>query len=859
MLEKLVKVIFWDESEKKVQKYRKMVLEIREIEKSYEGLSLDDVKLKTAEFKSKFEGLDFRNKEDLEKINQILEEIKFEAFALVSYTAWLIKGQTFEIEYFWGKKENYIWNMAHYDVQLIWGLVLHDWNISEMRTWEGKTLVATLPLYLNALTWNTVHLVTTNDYLADRDAKEMWILYSALWLTTWIVRSWAYFEEKSEAYKCDIIYATNNELGFDYLRDNMAVDKSRQVQWSLFFAVVDEVDSILIDEARTPLIISQASNEPTDKYLKFAKIASTLVNEEDYKIDEKAKTAVLTENWVRKIEKILWVENIYTGDNYNDVHHIENSLRARTVYQKDIDYIVVDWNVMIVDETTWRVMPGRRFWDWLHQALEAKEWVEIQQESTTMASNTFQNYFRLYSKLSWMTWTAKTEEEEFYKVYGLEVITVPTNKLVQREDKIDLLFKSEVWKFKYLVKYIKELNESGRPILIWTISVSKSEYLSDLLKKEWIKHNVLNAKNHALEAEIISNAGQKWAITIATNMAWRWTDIKLWVWVAELWGLIIIWTEKHDSRRIDNQLRGRSGRQWDPGMTQFFVSPQDEIMRRFWGEMLFKVFSSPLFASIPEDEPLLESKSLTSKITWIQKQAEWNNFDHRKHLLEYDDVINKHREIIYEKRNKILYSDNLNDYYADMIKNQVAKHVKTDLSKHMYDESPAEIISEVNKFLSFEVISEKDINYEVFKNTQDISVISYMLASAVVDNMDKIKSKFDDIKHYTMLQRDILLKVMDELWISHINKMSGLRSEVSFAGYAQKNPLVEYKSKSYTAFVSLIWDIEFNSVKRFFSIRRRDEIENDPTRISKSESDKIKNELKKAWAFKSSDKETHRI
>jgi len=849
MFEWFLNSLFWDISTKRVNEYKGIVEQIREKQNSYSGMSLDDVKMKTAEFKSRFEWLDYKNEIDAEKISEILEEIKIDAFALVAYTASLINWETFDIEYAWWKKDKYTWNMQHYDVQLIWWLVLHNWDIWEMKTWEGKTLVATLPLYLNALSWNTVHLVTANDYLADRDAKEMWVLYRALWLTVWVIWHSQSLEDKKKAYNSDIVYATNNELGFDYLRDNMARNKDFQVQTELFFAVVDEVDSILIDEARTPLVVSAPDNEPTTKYLKFAKLAMSLVNEEDYKVEEKWKNAVLTEAWIKKLEWMLWVENIYTSAHYNDVHHIENALKAMTVYKKDIDYIMNNWEVMIVDETTWRVLPWRRFSDWLHQALEAKEWVEIKQESITLASTTFQNYFRLYHKLSWMTWTAKTEEEEFMKIYGLDVIVIPTNKPTIREDKSDLLFKSEAWKYKYLLRLIKDLNESWRPILIWTISVAKSEYLSKMLKNEKIEHNVLNAKNHAFEAEIVANAWQKWAITIATNMAWRWTDIKLWEWVKELWGLIIIWTEKHDSRRIDNQLRGRSWRQWDPWMTQFLVSPQDDIMSKFWWDKLFAIFNSPAFASIPDDEPLQESKLLTSRLNSIQKQVEGHYFDHRKYLLEYDDVINVHRQIIYNRRNKALHSDNLEQEFTEMIESQVSKFVISDLTQHKFDESPFIIVKKVNEFLGFSVIDVSDFDLEKFRNTSEISLIAKMVSEAVSKNMHKIKEKFDKDEHYFDIQKRIILQTIDELWVTHINKMSSLRSEVSFVWYAQKNPLIEYKNKAYQMFEWLIDEIEFKSVKAFFSIRRKDEVEEfNPSNVksedvSEKEAEEILKEL----------------
>ena len=456
-----------------------------------------------------------------------------------------------------------------------------------MKTGEWKTLVATLPAYLNALTGNPVHIVTVNDYLASRDSEEMGVLYKTLGLTVWVVNNGQDNITKKEAYTSDIVYATNNELGFDYLRDNMVIKKENKAQSKLFFAIIDEVDSILVDEARTPLIISQPDNEPTSKYGKFATLAKELKKWIHYKIDEKQKAATLNEEGIQHIEKLLHIDNIYVSNHYNDLHHIENAIKASGVYIKDKDYLVNNWEVLIIDEHTGRVLAGRRYSEWLHQAIEAKEWVKIQQESKTLASITFQNYFRMYWKLSGMTGTAKTEEEEFYKVYALETLVIPTNKPLIRDDRSDLLFKNEKGKFEYVVELIRELNKTGQPILVGTVSVEKSEYLSSTLKKENIPHKVLNAKHHQHEAEIVANAWQKWAITIATNMAWRGTDIKLWEWVQDLGGLIILGTEKHETRRIDNQLRGRSGRQWDPGMTQFLISPNDDIMRIFGWDKLF--------------------------------------------------------------------------------------------------------------------------------------------------------------------------------------------------------------------------------------------------------------------------------
>lgn len=559
--------------------------------------------------------------------------------------------------------------MIPYDVQILGALALHDGNIAEMRTGEGKTLVATIPAYLNALVGVPVHIVTVNDYLARRDATEMSIIYGTLGLSVGIVTPGQSLEEKQLAYSQSIVYATNNELGFDYLRDNMAISQSRRAMGKRWFAIVDEVDSILVDEARTPLIISAPDSEPTSQYMRFAAVARTLENEKHYKIDEKQKTATLTEDGIARLEEILGVENIYVSQHYNDIHHIENAIKAGAVYKKDVDYLLRNDEILIIDEHTGRVLPGRRYSDGLHQAIEAKENVTIQQESRTLASITFQNYFRLYKKLSGMTGTAKTEEEEFYKIYHLEVIVIPTNKPIRRIDRGDLLFRTEKGKYDYIVRLIEALHEKGQPILVGTVSVAKSEYLSSLLEKKGIPHEVLNAKQDSREAEIVGKAGQYGAVTIATNMAGRGTDIKIDERVRTLdgvirldgaagtqeyplGGLFVLGTEKHETRRIDNQLRGRSGRQGDSGLSQFMLSPQDDIMRIFGGNKLFSILAS--FESHPESDPLIESKQLMRNITTIQKQVEGRNFDIRKHILEYDDVLNHHRLAIYSRRNRIL-------------------------------------------------------------------------------------------------------------------------------------------------------------------------------------------------------------
>ncbi len=805
MIDNIIKAIFGDPDKKKIKNYQKIVELIRQKEEEFVNFSLVDVQNKTLEFKKMFEWLDFKNAEDSKKIKNILKEILPEVFANHKTACKLLNWKEFELPS-WKKM---LWNMVPYDVQLIGWMAIHDAQIAEMKTWEWKTLVATLPAYLNALSWNPVHIVTVNDYLARRDSEEMWVLYKALWLTVWVITHNQANKQKFDNYHCDIVYATNNEMWFDYLRDNMVVRNSDKVMSKPFFAIIDEVDSILIDEARTPLIISMPDNEPTSKYMQFALIAKELVSGQDYKIDEKQKTATLTEDGITKIEKILKVENIYISDHYNDLHHIENALKAQAVYKKDKDYLVAqDWEVLIIDEHTWRVLSGRRYSEWLHQAIEAKEWVEIKRESKTLASITFQNYFRMYWKLAWMTWTAKTEEEEFYKVYALETLVIPTNKPVIRDDRADLLFKNEKWKFDYTIKLIKELHEKWQPILVWTISVEKSEYLSDRLKSEKIPHNVLNAKQHEREAEIVALAGQKWAVTIATNMAWRWTDIKLWEWVTELGWLVILWTEKHETRRIDNQLRWRAWRQWDPWMTQFLISPNDEIMRIFGWDKLFGVFNSPMFATLPDDEPLAQSSMLTSRVTSVQKQVEWYHFDSRKHVLEYDDVMNKHREIIYSKRNKILDSENIDLDVQNMVRSQIEKFVDSLTSKNISND---EIISKVNEFLWVELL----VNLEV----EEKNAIWEFVAAKTIEEIDKIKSNFKKEEDFYEMERRIVLQSIDELWMRHIDAMSKLREAVAFEWYAQRNPLIVYKEKAFYKFEELISEIEYKTTKAIFSVK----------------------------------------
>jgi len=821
MIENIIRAVFWDPDQKKLQKYNKVVELVHQKETDFASYSLDQVKEKTAEFKSLFSWLDFRKGEDSAKIIEILDSIKVDAFALIMHTSRLILNQEFTLP----SGKVMVWDKIPYDVQLIGGLALHERHIAEMKTWEGKTLVATFPAYLNALSGNPVHIITVNDYLARRDSEEMWILYQALGLTIGVITHNQLQSEKYDNYHRDVVYATNNEMGFDYLRDNLVRRIEDKVMSAPFFALIDEVDSILIDEARTPLIISMPDNEPTSKYIQFATMSKDLVEGTDYKVDEKQKTATLTEGGVTKIEKLLHVDNIYVSERYNDLHHIENALKARAVYKSDKDYLVSpDGEILIIDEHTGRVLSGRRYSEWLHQAIEAKEWVEIKRESKTLASITFQNYFRMYWKLAWMTWTAKTEEEEFYKVYALETLVIPTNRPLIRNDRPDLLFKNEDGKFNYALKLIQELHAKGQPILVGTISVEKSEYLSKRLQEIRIPHNVLNAKQHEREAEVVALAGQKWAVTIATNMAWRGTDIKLGEGVTDLWGLVILGTEKHETRRIDNQLRWRSGRQGDPWMTQFLISPNDEIMRIFGGDKVFGIFNSPMFASIPDDEPLSESTMLTSRVTSVQKQVEWHHFDSRKHVLEYDDVINKHREIIYWKRNKILNSENIDEDVKKMIYSQVEKFVSSLIIGKKDKIAVEKIQNKVNEFLGINLINNV-IELDDIAWIHEGTALQEYIAKKAVEELQKFKSTNPHGEDaFFWLERQIVLQSIDELWMRHIDSMSKLRETVAFEGYAQRNPLIVYKEKAFEKFDTLMSEIEYKTTKAIFTAKPDDEI-----------------------------------
>jgi preprotein translocase subunit SecA len=715
----------------------------------------------------------------------------------------------------------------HYDVQLIGGVVLHRGTIAEMKTGEGKTLTSTLPIYLNAISGKGVHVVTVNDYLAKRDANWMGRVYRFLGLSTACIlgQGASYrFEPKTadtdavsvemenlvpisrrEAYAADITYGTNNEFGFDYLRDNMVASLEDKVQRELNFAIVDEVDSILIDEARTPLIISAPDTESTKLYERFAGIVPRLKAEEDYTIDEKMKVVTLTDAGIEHVEKLLGMENIYASGNVQYVHHLEQSLKAHIIFKLDRDYVVKDGEVIIVDDFTGRLMPGRRYSEGLHQAIEAKERVAVQRESRTLATITFQNYFRLYDKLAGMTGTASTSAEEFAKVYKIDVTEIPTHRPMVRKDLPDVIYKTEVAKFQAIAERVKEVHATGEPVLIGTIAIEKSEYLSALLTREGVPHQVLNAKNHEKEAQIVAGAGQRGAVTIATNMAGRGTDIKLGDGVKEVGGLMIIGSERHEARRIDNQLRGRAGRQGDPGVSQFYVSLEDELMRRFGGDRMKNMMTS---LGLPDDEAI-ENGLVSKTIESAQSKIEGYNFDIRKHVLDYDDVMNKQREVVYKKRVEWLrtaeYRDTTLDLVADEFERVVGFHTAGDEGEW----NIADIVGEANNLFSelddkaavtkLETIRDDRSRTEPEKKS---AIQEYLVGEAKrAYSAKEIAIGKDD---WNRLQRLLLLQSLDTLWMNHLDEIDYLRQGIGLRGYGQRDPLIEYKREAYDLFVGLM-------------------------------------------------------
>lgn len=798
-----------DPNAKELKKLWPKVAEVRAFEKRDEirALTLADLPAKTEELKKKISD------------GATLDSILPEAFAVAIRACELLVGHKETI----GRQE-FEWNMVPFDVQILGGIALHKGMISEMKTGEGKTLVCTLPVYLNALSGKGVHVVTVNDYLAKRDSQWMGVLYKALGLTVGVVVHGLTTDERRAAYGSDITYGTNNEYGFDYLRDNMVSTIKQQVQRGLNYAIVDEVDSILIDEARTPLIISQPAEESTTKYMQYAMLVTNLQENVHFTKDEKQRAAVLTDEGIKKMEQLLNVENIYTEKGFEEVHHIEQALRAYAIYQRDVDYVVSNTGeIVIVDEFTGRLMPGRRYSHGLHQAIEAKEHVEVQRESKTLATITFQNYFRLYKKLGGMTGTAKTEEEEFESIYKLRVLVIPTHRPMVRDDRPDAIYRTVSAKFKAVAKLAKEKHALGQPVLIGTTSIEKSEVLSLLLKQEGVPHQVLNAKQHEQEAEIVANAGQKGSVTIATNMAGRGTDIKLGEGVQGLGGLAILGTERHESRRIDNQLRGRSGRQGDPGESQFFVSMEDDLMRLFGGDRL-KMMMERL--NVPEDVPL-QNGMVSRSIEGAQKRVEGHHFDTRKHVLQYDDVMNKHREIIYKRRQKILEKiDETNSteqktdgsLHEDIL-NSIRKEARTVVMANTIGHDPEkwEITKIIDELSGLHPQLRELILEEKLKTFVDAEKMAEFVEHALVSFYD-IKCKASGEEVVAQAERVVTLRSIDTHWMDHIDDMSHLREQVAFAGYAQRDPVIEYQDQGFRRFQTLLANIETAIIRTILQI-----------------------------------------
>ncbi|MBT3835223.1 preprotein translocase subunit SecA [Candidatus Peribacteria bacterium] len=792
-----------DPAQKELKKLTPLVAKVKNRFEEAQNFSEEDIKKKTEEFCTRI------------KEGESLDSVMPEAFAVVIRACQLLCGTEIQVG-----KSQVIWNMVPFDVQILGGIILHKGSIAEMKTGEGKTLVCTMPVYLNALTGKGVHVVTVNDYLAKRDEEWMRPLYEMLGLTTDVVVHEKSAEERRAAYNSDVTYGTNNEFGFDYLRDNMAPSVDLQVQRGLNFCIVDEVDSILIDEARTPLIISQPAEESTDKYNLYSGLVSNLKPNKDYTIDEKQRLAVLTEEGIRHMEELLGIENIYTEKGFEEVHHIEQALRAHAIYKSDVDYVVREQEIIIVDEFTGRLMPGRRYGHGLHQAIEAKERVEVQRESKTLATITFQNYFRMYEKLSGMTGTAKTEEEEFEQIYGTRTYVIPTNKPTIRDDKSDAIYRTVEAKFKAAAKIIKEKHEKGQPVLAGTTSIEKSEALGALLAAENIPHEVLNAKHHEREAEIVSQAGQKGAVTIATNMAGRGTDIKLAEEVLELGGLVILGTERHEARRIDNQLRGRAGRQGDAGESQFFVSMEDDLMRLFGGDRLKSMMER---MNVPDDVPL-ENSMVSRAIGNAQKKVEGRNFDVRKHVVQYDDVMNKHRKIMYKRRQDLMNkmsssykeSDESNE---ESLHSEIVEYIEKEIGAivvaHASDKDPEKWeIEDISKRLGALHHSLGEFSVKGFQTTEELKT---SLCEATKDAYEK-KCKEYDSELVEQAERVVTLRSIDTHWMNHIDTMSHLREQVAFSGYAQKDPLIEYKDKGFRLFAQLIVSIESSIVHTLLQI-----------------------------------------
>ena len=786
-----LKKVFGTRNDREIKRIQVIVDQINQLEASIGKLSDDQLLAKTCEFKARL------------KEGATLDDILPEAFAVVRETGL----RTLK--------------MRHFDVQMIGGVVLHEGKIAEMKTGEGKTLAATLPIYLNSLEGKGSHVVTVNDYLAKRDSEWMGTIYEFLGLTVGRIYHDMPEEERREAYNCDVTYGTNNEFGFDYLRDNMKFSSEQFVQRDLNFAIVDEVDSILIDEARTPLIISGPAEESTLKYDEACKVIPKLRKEKDFQVDEKAKTAALNDEGIGTVEKILDIENLYDPQNIETLHCIQQALKAHALFKNEVDYVVNDGEVVIIDEFTGRMMPGRRYSDGLHQALEAKEGVKIENENQTLASVTFQNYFRMYDKLSGMTGTADTEAEEFNSIYNLEVIVAPTNKEMVRDDCSDLIYRTEDEKFEALIEEIRGCNESGQPVLVGTISIEKSEQLSHRLKKYGIKHNVLNAKHHEKEAEIIAQAGHKKGVTIATNMAGRGTDIVLGEGVSELGGLHITGTERHESRRIDNQLRGRSGRQGDPGSSRFYLSLEDDLMRIFGSEKISGIMGK---LGMENGEPI-EHPMVSKAVANAQKKVEAHNFDIRKHLLEYDDVMNKQREVFYGLRRDILNNENHREMLLEMADELVNEVLNDIASEKIYPEEWD--IQALDEYMMRQFLVPIKKQEEALEIGSSLSLPlencdREKLHNAIMDSVQScyaIKEEGIDPNMMRQLEKMIMLQVIDNLWKDHLLGMDHLKDGVGLRGYAQKNPLTEYKKEGFEMFSKMMHQIREGVTEYLFKVQ----------------------------------------
>ena len=759
----------FDHEYKELKRFSALADKVEALDDEYQQLSDYELKAKTDEFKNRL------------KDGETLDDILPEAFATVREAAYRVIG------------------LKPFYVQILGAIALHYGNIAEMKTGEGKTLVSTMPAYLNALSGNGVHIITVNEYLAERDSNWMGSIHKFLGLTVGTNLRSLTPKEKKEQYECDILYSTNNELGFDYLRDNMVVKKENRVQRGLNFVIIDEADSVLIDEARTPLIISGGELKSASLYKDADIFVKSLKQDKEYIYDEKTKGVTLTEEGVKKAEKAFNVENLYDVSQTATVHHITQALKANYGMRNDVDYVVQDGKIVIVDQFTGRLMKGRAFSDGLHQAIEAKEGVQIQQETKTLATITFQNLFRMYKKISGMTGTAKTEEEEFRNIYNMFVICIPTNKDIARIDSSDLIYSTQAGKYKALINEIEERHKKGQPVLVGTIAIETNELISSMLQKRKIPHEVLNAKNHAREAEIIAKAGEKGAVTIATNMAGRGTDIKLTDETRILGGLCVLGTERHESRRIDNQLRGRSGRQGDPGFTQFYVSMEDELMVRFGSDRIKRLMQT---LGLQEDQPI-QSKTFSGALSTAQTRVEGNNFDIRKQLLQYDDVMNNQREIMYQKRNEILDNDSIHDSVLESIRNNITDLVKS----HLYPEGTLnredidDIIQTVN-----ERLLKKDIKASDLYDKKEDDIIEYIFDSLVAEYEEKIKTVPKEISDE--FEKVIMLNVIDKYWTEHINTMAHLREGIHLRSYGQTDPLRAYTVEGFEQFDTMMQKID---------------------------------------------------